>query len=97
VRQTTPAREWVLITDHLRTQVSRDTQTALIAWPEVTVWLIPKAAGRLNPLEPWWKQRRRLALQGRRCEDVDAIIAAVVQATEYWHQHRSPYVWKKAV
>jgi hypothetical protein len=29
--------------------------------------------------------------------DVDEIIAAVMQATEYWHQHRSPYLWKKAV
>jgi DDE superfamily endonuclease len=94
--QSYPARAWVLITDHLSTHVSRDTQTALITWPEVTVWLIPTYACWLHLSEPWWKPWRRLALKGRRFADVDEIIAAVVQATEDWNQHRYPYVWKKA-
>jgi transposase len=97
VLQTYPAREWVLIADNLSTHLSRETQTALSAWPEVTVLFIPKYACWLNLIEPWWKQLRSLALKGRRFEDVDAIIEAVVQGTAYWNQHRSPYVWKKAL
>jgi transposase len=97
VLQTYPAREWVLIADNLSTHLSRETQTALIAWPEVTVLCIPKYACWLNLIEPWWKQLRSLALKGRRFEDVDAIIEAVVQGTAYWNQHRYPYVWKKAI
>lgn len=97
VLQSCPAREWALITDHLSTHVSRATQTALIAWPEVTGWLIPPYACWLKLIEPCWKPRSSLALKGRRFADVDEIIAAVMQATEYWHRHRSPYLWKKAV
>jgi len=40
--QTYHAREWVLITDNLSTHISRETQTALIAWPEVELVFIPK-------------------------------------------------------
>jgi len=97
VLQTYPAREWVLITDNLTTHLSRDTQTALLAWPEVELLLLPKYACWLNLIEPWWKQLRSLALKGRRCEDVDEIIEAVVQATAYWNAHRYPSVWEKAV
>jgi transposase len=95
--QTYPAREWILITDNLSTHVSRETQTALIAWPEVTLRFIPTYACWLNLIEPWWKQLRSLALKGRRFEGVDDIIEAVIQATIYWNQHRYPYVWKKAI
>jgi transposase len=82
---------------HLTTHLSRDTQTALLAWPEVELLLLPKYACWLNLIEPWWKQLRSLALKGRRFEDVDEIIEAVVQATAYWNAHRYPYVWEKAV
>jgi transposase len=97
VLQTYPAREWVLITDNLSTHISRETQTALIAWPEVKLLFIPKYACWLNLIEPWWKQLRSLALKGRRFADVDEIIEAVVKATAYWNQHRYPYIWKKAI
>jgi transposase len=97
VLETYPAREWVLIADNLSTHISRETQTALIAWPEVAMLLIPKYACWLNLIEPWWKQLRSLALKGRRFEDVDAIIEAVMQGTAYWNQHCYPYVWKKAI
>jgi transposase len=95
--ETSPAREWGLIADNLSTHLSRETQTALIAWPEVAMLFIPKYACWLNLIEPWWKQLRSLALKGRRFKDVDAIIEAVVQGTAYWNQHRYPYVWKKAI
>jgi transposase len=97
VLQTYPAREWGLISDNLSTHLSRETQTALIAWPEVELVFIPKYACWLNLIEPWWKQLRSLALKGRRFADVEAIIEAVVQATAYWNAHRYPYVWKKAI
>jgi DDE superfamily endonuclease len=42
VLQTSPAREWGLITDNLSTHLSREPQTALIAWPEVHLLCIPK-------------------------------------------------------
>jgi hypothetical protein len=79
--RTSPARPWVPITDNLRTHRSREPQTALIAWPEVRWRVIPTYACWLNLLEPWWKQLRSLALQGRRCADVNEVIEAVVQAT----------------
>lgn len=97
VLQTHPAREWRLIADHLSTHVSRETQTALLAWPESQLLLLPEYACWLNLIEPWWKQLRSLALKGRRFERVGEIIEAVVAATEYWNHHRYPYVWKKAI
>jgi hypothetical protein len=96
VLQTYPARQWVLITDNLSTHLSRETQTALIAWPEVQLLFIPTSACWLNLIEPWWKQLRSLALKGRRLANVDEIIEAVLEATAYWNQHCYPYVWKKA-
>jgi transposase len=95
--QTYLAREWGLITDNLSTHLSREPQTALIAWPEVELLFIPTYACWLNLIEPWWKQLRSLALKGRRFADVDELIEAVVQATGYWNQHCYPYVWKKAI
>jgi transposase len=97
VLQTYPTREWVLITDNLSTHHARDTQTALIAWPEVELRFIPTYACWLNLIEPWWKQLRSLALKGLRFEKVGERFEAVVQATAYWNQHRYLYVWKKAI
>ncbi len=96
VLQPYPAREWALITDHLTTQISCDTRTALLAWPEVQLWLLPKYACWLNLIEPWWKQLRSLALNGRRVERIDEVIEAMVQATASGNAHRYPSVWKKA-
>jgi DDE superfamily endonuclease len=97
VLQPYPARPWALITDNLSTHRSRETQTALIAWPEVQRLGLPTSACGLHLIAPWWKQLRSLALKGRRVADVDEIIEAVVQATASWNQHRDPYVWKKAI
>jgi transposase len=96
VLQTYPAREWVFITDNLSTHLSRETQTALIAWPEVELLFIPTYACWLNLIEPWWKQLRSLALKGRRFEGIGEVIEAIMQATAYWKAHRYSYVWKKA-
>jgi transposase len=74
VLRTYPAQEWVLIADNLTTHLSRETQTALLAWPEVHLLLLPKYACWLNLIEPWWKQLRGLALKGRRFEHIDEVI-----------------------
>jgi hypothetical protein len=84
VVQTYPAREWVLIADNLMTHVSRETDTALLAWPEMHLRLRPKYACWLNLSEPWWKQLRSLALNGRRFEDVIEILNAGELATLLW-------------
>jgi transposase len=96
VLQRYPAREWVLIMDNLSTHLSREPQTALIAWPEVQLLFMPRYACWLNLIEPWWKQLRRPALKGRHFERLDEVIEAIMQATVYWNAHRYPYVWKKA-
>jgi transposase len=90
VLQTYPARQWVLITDNLTTHVSRETQAAWLAWPEVPRLLLPKYTCWLNLIEPWWQPWRSLALQGRRFERIDEVIEAIVQATVYWNAHRYP-------
>jgi transposase len=96
VLQASPARPWVLLSDTLTTHLSRETQPAVVAWPEVQLWLLPKYACWLNLIEPWWQQLRRLALKGRRCERLAEVIEAVVQATMSWNAHGYPSVWKKA-
>jgi hypothetical protein len=87
----------MLITDSLSTHLSRETQTALIAWPEVSLRFIPTYTYWLNLIEPWGKQLHSLALKGCRFESVDAIVEAVVQATAYWNAHRYPYIWENAI
>jgi hypothetical protein len=96
VLQTSPAREWVLIMDHLSPHVSRETQAALLAWPAVPLLRLPQYAGWLNLSEPWWKQLRNLALKGRRFERLEEVIEALVRATAYGNAHRYPDVWNKA-
>jgi transposase len=83
VLRTYPARQWVLITDNLSTHLSRETQTALIAWPEVQLLFIPTYACWLNLIEPWWKQLRSLALKGRRFKGIAESVVAVELATTY--------------
>jgi transposase len=61
VLQAYPTWEWVLIMDNLSTHIARETQTALLAWPEVHPLLLPPNACWLNLIEPWWKQLRSLA------------------------------------
>jgi HEPN domain-containing protein len=91
-----PAKQWVLIADNLSTHTSRDTQAALLAYEQVVqVLFIPKYCCWLNLIEPWWKQLRSLALNGRRFDTVEEIIDSVAKSTEYWNNHRYPYVWKK--
>jgi hypothetical protein len=47
-----PAQAWIVTTDNLSTQNSRETQVALLAWSEVQVWLLPACACWPNLIEP---------------------------------------------
>ena len=62
---------WLVIEDNLSTHHSKETQVALLAWPEIQVQFIPKYASWLNLIEPWWKQLKNLALKGRRFETAE--------------------------
>ena len=37
-----PADRWLIIEDNLSTHTSRETQLALLAWPNIEVQLLPK-------------------------------------------------------
>lgn len=92
---TFPADRWLLIEDNLSTHKGRETQTALLAWPEIQVLFLPKYAAWLNLIEPWWKQLASLALKGRRFETVPQLEQAIRAGLDYWNQHKHPYTWKK--
>ena len=53
----------------------------------------PKYAAYLNLIEPWWEVLRSLALKGGRFETWEQVTHAVEAATEYWNQHRHPFIW----
>lgn len=90
-----PSERWLVICDNFTIHKSGETQTALLAWPEIQVQFIPKYACWLNLIEPWWKQLRSLALKGRRFETVEELEMALREALAYWRAHRRPYRWKK--
>lgn len=52
---------------------------------------IPRYAGYLNLIEPWWRTLRSIALNGRRFENVPELIEALKEGTAYWNAHKHPY------
>jgi transposase len=90
-----PADRWLLIEDNLSIHHSHDVKTAWLAWPEIQIQFLPKYAGWLNLIEPWWKQLRSLALKGRRFETVAELAEALQTAVDYWNAHKHPDSWKK--
>lgn len=90
-----PADRWLIIEDNLSAHLSRETQLALLAHPDLQVQFLPKYACWLNLIEPWWKQIRSLALKGRRFESLEELTCALMAALTYWNDHRHPYHWKK--
>jgi transposase len=90
-----PSERLILIADNLSTHRSRDTQAALLAWPEARLQFLPKYAAWLNLIEPWWKLLKALALKGRRFETVAELEAAFRAALAYWNAHRHPFLWRK--
>jgi transposase len=85
----------LLIEDNLSTHHSRETQAALLAWPDVRLQFIPTYAAWLNLIEPWWKLLKALALKGRRFETVTELETAFRDALAYWMRYRHPFTWRK--
>jgi len=81
------------ILDNLSMHRATDVLLFSLAHPRWEFVFQPKYAAYLNLIEPWWKVLRSLALKGRRFETWQAICQAVAAATEYWNQHRHPFVW----
>ena len=78
------------ILDNLRT---RRTPNALLWTPAHPRWELvfrPPHAADLNPIEPWWKVLRPLALEGRRFGSWEALSQAVAAATDDGNARRHP-------
>jgi transposase len=90
-----PSDRWLFIEDNLVIHSSRQVKLALASRPEIQIQFLPKYACWLNLIEPWWKQLKSLALKGRRFEDPDQLSQSLLDALEYWNNHRHPYFWKK--
>jgi hypothetical protein len=78
--------------DNLRSHRTTDVLLFLLAHSRWEIVVQPKDAASLNPIEPWWKILRALALAGRRCETWDEITEASHRSTVYWNAHRHPFV-----
>ena len=83
------------IVDNLSTHRATDVLLFLPAHPRREMVFQPKYAAYPNPIEPWWKVLRALALKGRRFETWDEVAQAVARATAYWNAHRHPFVWDR--
>lgn len=81
------------VLDNLNVHTASDVLLVSLAHPRWEFVFQPKHAAYLNPIEPWWKVLRSLALKGRRFESWPEIEAAVERATAYWNTHRHPFVW----
>jgi hypothetical protein len=81
------------ILDNLSSHRTMDVLLFALAHPRWEFVFQPTYAAYLNLIEPWWKVLRSLALKGRRFETWAEVCAAVAAATNYWNQHRHPFVW----
>jgi hypothetical protein len=81
------------VVDNLYMHSAYDVMLFSLAYPRWEFVFQPKYAGYLNLIEPWWKTLRSLALKGRRFEVWTEIVEPVKQATDYWNDHKHPYVW----
>jgi hypothetical protein len=93
--QAWPTDELVLILDNLSIHRSINVQLWALAHKRVRFLFQPTYAPWLNLIEPWWKTLRSLALAGRRFDDGAALRSSIVKSTNYWNDHRHPYVWRK--
>ncbi len=60
------------------------------AHPRWAFVLQPVCIAHLNPIEPWWRVPRSLALNGRRFEAWVEVSAAAAR-TACWNAHRHPF------
>jgi DDE superfamily endonuclease len=81
------------IQDNLSAHRATDVLLFSLAHPRWEFVFQPVYAAYLNLIEPWWKVLRSLALKGRRFETWEDITKAIAAATDYWNQHRHPFMW----
>jgi transposase len=81
------------ILDTLSTHRAADVLLWSLAHPRWEFVFQPTYAAYLNLIEPWWKILRSLALKGRRFATWDEVWGTVDAATQYWNDHRHPFVW----
>jgi len=82
------------IVDNLGVHSATDILLFNLAYPRWEFVFQPTYAGYLNLIEPWWKNLRSLAFKGRRFENWSAMADAAEAATDYWNQHRHPFIWR---
>ena len=81
------------VLDNLRAHRAVDVLLWARAHPRWEFVFQPTKAAYLNLIEPWWKVLRSLALKGRRFATWEQVCQAVAAATEYWNNHRHPFLW----
>ncbi|WP_157461653.1 transposase [Deinococcus arboris] len=82
-----------VVLDNLPSHAAYDVLLFNLAHPRWEFVFQPKRAAYLNLIEPWWKTLKSLALKGRRFEVWSEVEQAVERATQYWNDHRHPFVW----
>jgi transposase len=90
-----PTGDIILILDNLSVHRTLDVRLWAIAHPRVRFLFQPTYSAWLNLIEPWWKTLRTLALKGRAFRLTDDLMQAISGGTQYWNDHRHPYVWRK--
>ena len=77
-------------------RIVRRATDVLLCAPAHPRWALgfqPTYAACLNPIEPWRKVLRSLALKGRRFASGFEVCRAVEEATAPWNAHRHPFIW----
>jgi len=95
VADTWSGKPIIIILDNLSIHKTLDVLLWAVAHPHVRFLFQPTYAPWLNLIEPWWKTLRSLALKGHAFQLVDEIIHAIDWATQFWNQHKKPYIWRK--
>lgn len=90
-----PCVRRLLIEDNLSTHHNRDTQAALLAWPDVRLLFLPTSTAWLNLIEPWGRLLKALALKVRRFEGVAELEGAFRAALAYWLAHWHSFTRRK--
>lgn len=85
----------ILILDNLSVHKTLNVRLWALAHPRVAFLFQPTYSPWLNLIEPWWKTLKSLALVGRFFHAVDALQAAIADATAYWNVHAHPFRWRK--
>lgn len=81
------------VLDNLPIHHHKEVLLFLAAFPRWEFVFIPRYAGYLNLIEPWWRTLRSIALNGRRFENVDELKDAIARGTAYWNAHRHAYIY----